>query len=353
MQADDIGSAEENREEFEGEFGQVLDLTMRLSGEYVDPVAQQAWVTWRDAERSLIWRAPSLSPEPAALYPSPGLPSMPTTIIAQVESSYEVRSVLHAAVMAPAPIRVWRSTAEDLEANHGPLLRSVGTLPVGSVEFVREAMRIVGIPEPEPLSYPPELEKYMGREFRQVTAGLARAGLKLGLGPGEVAGRFFVKPVRTKLFTGFVFDAARPALVGADDWMERSAFIALPDSELVWVSEIVDLVCEWRFYVSGRQILGQARYDPYGEDSAPAPDRQIVLSMVEDLHHNRPVAIDVGVTRQGKTIFIEGNDAWAIGLYDRALTHEQYTQFLFERWQQLHTADVNCHGDAPLSIEKQ
>lgn len=174
----------------------------------------------------------------------------------------------------------------------------------------------------------------MGRAFRQVTAGQARAGLNLGL--GEVEGRFFVKPVRTKLFTGFVFDGARPpAQINSNDWMERRAFMDLPADELVWVSEVVDLVCEWRFYVAGRKILGQARYDPDGEDGALAPDHGIVRSMAADLQLEHPVAIDVGVTRQGQTILIEVNDAWALGNYHQALTDRQYTEFLYARWQQL------------------
>lgn len=40
-------------------------------------------------------------------------------------------------------------------------------LPVGSVEFVRRAMVLAGVAEPENFSYPPQLRPYLHRRLEQ------------------------------------------------------------------------------------------------------------------------------------------------------------------------------------------
>jgi len=285
---------------------------------------------------------------------------MPHAVIAQDVSSVEVRAVVHAAMLSSTPVQVVSTGAAGIAGAHLELLRAPGTLAVGSVEFLRAAMLAAGVDEPAPMSYPVELKRSMGREIHQVTAGQARAGLDhwpwqpdgrgispdlqqpQGVAPANpgdrrsAPGAFFVKPVATKLFTGFVFDPAAPAAdLDEHDREQRQVFMDLPAGELVWVSPAVEFLCEWRIYVSAGAEIGRARYDADGEDDAPIPNSDEISAMINELSPVQPVALDVGVTSGGRTVLVEVNDAWAIGLYGKALTPARYTEFLFERWQKI------------------
>jgi hypothetical protein len=244
-------------------------------------------------------------------------------LILQAESSAEVRACLMAASLASPPIPVLRSSLANIK-DMGRLIAAGVGVPVGSVEFMRAAMAAAGISEPEPLSYPVELLRHCGREIK-----LRRAG--------EVIGTWFVKPVKTKLFTGFVFDTMTdPATLSEHDREQYDAFIALDPAEPVWISEVVKFQSEWRFYVEGRRVLGKARYDTDGADDAPAPDEETVARILADLPFVCPCAVDIGVLADGSTVLVEVNDAWAIGFYQDAMPAKDYMNFLVTRWEQIH-----------------
>ena len=240
-------------------------------------------------------------------------------VILQDQSSPEVRACLKAAVMGDERIAVLRSGIFDLHL-HEDLLRSGHALPVGSVEFVREAMSVAGVPEPAGLSYPSCLTRFLRRDVRQVRAG-------------SVLGRCFVKPLKTKLFTGFVFDILkRREDMDAFEREQYDAFMEVPDRDLVWCCDPVEFLSEWRYYVRGGQVIGEARYDAEGSEDAPKPDECVVREIVDGLPFLHPCAVDVGVLESGETALVEVNDAWAIGLYAGALGDKDYLEFLSERW---------------------
>jgi hypothetical protein len=247
-------------------------------------------------------------------------------VILQQEPSKETRAAMAGALMASQPTTVVRAALAELAE---PVLAAqlrAGAMPVGTVEFVREAMRVAGVTEPENLSYPPVLTNYLCRDVRESTAG-------------KVLGHWFVKPKATKAFTGFVFDTMSSRDdVHPDSRGDYDDFMALPADAPVFISEPVEFVCEWRYYVSGGRILGAARYDPEGADDAPVPDASVVgaaaLELASTLRHS--VAMDFGVLAGGETALIEVNDAWAVGLYDQALEPKAFVAFLWERWQGLH-----------------
>jgi hypothetical protein len=198
-----------------------------------------------------------------------------------------------------------------------------GAVPVGSVEFVRRAMELVGIYEPENISYPEHAQRFLRRSLRRTVAG-------------QVLGRWFVKPIITKAFTGFVFDSIadreRYDLAARDSF---DAFMAMPADAPVWIAEPVAFQSEWRYYVHRGQVVGSARYDPDGEEGAVAPDIGVVLECVRALHWDRPYALDMGVLTGGETALVEVNDFWAIGLYGRALTADKYLEMLCDRWAEM------------------
>ena len=235
----------------------------------------------------------------------------------------EERVARQVALLEDIPVR-----SASLEAIERYAARLAGgtCVPVGTVEFVRRAMALAGIAEPENLSYPPVLCRYLRREVERRAAA-------------AVLGRRFVKPVTTKAFTGFIFDSLDdPAHLPCHHRAQHNAFLALDPCAHVWVSEPVSWVSEVRYYVLEGEILGESRYDD-GPDDAPLPDRAIVQEMASCFSASRgaPVAfaLDVGVLEDGPTALVEVNDAWALGFYSGTLAPRQYVQMLWRRWQQL------------------
>jgi hypothetical protein len=211
-------------------------------------------------------------------------------------------------------------------ADHADLLRQGATLPIGTVEFIREAMALVGIAEPENLSYPDMLKPYLFRQVKRLEAG-------------RVIGHWFIKPTTTKAFTGFVCDTlGNPEHLNGYERIQYQAFLSLPPETPVWVSEPVTWLSEVRYYIIDGKVRGEGRYDD-APDDMPMPDRELVNQMAALMAaaENAPVAfsLDVGVLDSGQTALVECNDAWALGFYKGTLSRAAYIELLWRRWQQL------------------
>lgn len=243
-------------------------------------------------------------------------------LILQDIATTETRAALSGTMLLDHSVTVLRSSLAGLsDSRIKDVLQSGAGLPVGSVEFIREAMRLCGIDEPVNMSYPPVLTDYLCREVHRVSAG-------------QVLGTWFVKPCATKSFTGFVFNTlSDPDSLNEHDRIQYDVFMALPAEDPVWISEPVEFVCEWRYYVMDSKVIGSARYDPDGADEE-MPDQEIVASSVLAMGPGAYV-LDFGVLSTGETALVEANDAWAIGLYERALSPRDYLGFLGARWGEL------------------
>lgn len=248
------------------------------------------------------------------------MPNPPIALV-QAISSMETSAVRLACLMMDGA-RAINCAFENL-AQHEEGLRDGVVFPVGSVEFVRRAMELAGIAEPPNLSYPGGCERFLGRRLWQGRAA-------------DVATRQFVKPIATKAFTGFVFDPLAPDEQRCEhDREQLAAFKQLPADAMVWCSEVVRFVSEWRYYVLDGEIVGQARYDEFEDEDAPSPKTSVVNDCLRALGLDHPHALDFGVTHDGRTLLVEANDAWAIGLYQRAMPNDLYLRFLKTRWDDL------------------
>jgi hypothetical protein len=204
-------------------------------------------------------------------------------------------------------------------------------LVVGSMDFIRPALRQRGIAMPVIESYPPVLAGYLRRRVWQ-------ARLRDALSAARAGTRVFVKPSkRPKLFTGFVLDYSNERLAAG-----------APPSEPVWCGDVVNWASEWRAYV----VDGSVKYlSFYDGDRARIPDWETVISAVRAMTNDQgaPVsyAIDFGVFTTGETVLIEVNDAFAIGAYDN-VPGDLYLTMLKTRWDQLTKANhpEQLHGEA-------
>lgn len=72
----------------------------------------------------------------------------------------------------------------------------------------------------------------------------------------------------------------------------------------------------------------------YWGDPLMFPDSKVIQRAIKD-YTSAPDAygIDFGVTKDGRTLLIEVNDAWALGCY--GLESHLYAKFLLTRWTQL------------------
>lgn len=191
------------------------------------------------------------------------------------------------------------------------------TLVVGWVRVVLKALDQLGVSRPEPLDYPESLQAWFGRNIRLSTLGAVRESVS----GAHTERPFFLKPVEHKLFTGHLLERY-------SHFAETEDF---PATTMVWVSEPVDFVSEWRCFVSGGRLVGIKHYlgDPW-----VLPDKKSVIQMKYDFEQAPSAyALDVGITEDGRTLLVEVNDAFALGNY--ALSSLTYSEMLIDRWQEL------------------
>ncbi|MEA3086369.1 MAG: hypothetical protein QOC89_4066 [Paraburkholderia sp.] len=176
----------------------------------------------------------------------------------------EERIATQYAMTADVPIA---SVRLEALGDYAVALREGATVPVGTVEFVRKAMSLARIADPPNMTYPDCLLPYLYRRVARRRAG-------------SVLGRWFVKPVETKVFTGAVFDTlGNPDDLSFYDPAQYNAFLSLSPEIEVRIGEPVTWRSEVRYYVIDGEIRGEGRYDD-GPDDAPVPDGQTVSEMV-------------------------------------------------------------------------
>jgi hypothetical protein len=190
------------------------------------------------------------------------------------------------------------------------------TVTVGSVVFVRRALRTLGV-EPAPLDYPVRLTGYLGRKVWRTTWAEVRARVD------EPGRSVFVKPVeQDKAFSGYLVSSFRD-LIRTAKW---------PDAMRLWASEPVPFVSEWRFFVRGGRVVGVGHYkgDPFRY-----PDASVVRAALDDYAGDAPAAfgIDFGVVESGGTFLVEVNDGFSLGCL--GLGPLTYSGLLEDRWRQL------------------
>lgn len=217
------------------------------------------------------------------------------------------------------PIRY--SSFENL-AKLNPQEDKLKYVPVGSVEFIREYARVMGMFLPEGLDFfYEELKPFLKRP---VIAGTY----------SEAQDEEFVKPRGgVKLFTGGI---------------KRRLEERVEENTPVWISPAVPFGAEFRYYIfsyaNGGKILGWSRYDNL---IGPAPDPDVglvesIMEVIEECGAPNGYSIDIGWrTDIEKYCLVEINDGWALGYYGNTdfqsnpPSYKDYSELLIARWGQI------------------
>ncbi|AOY97824.1 hypothetical protein BKK79_36850 (plasmid) [Cupriavidus sp. USMAA2-4] len=215
-------------------------------------------------------------------------------------------------------IAVVRGSASQVERKR--VVLGDGVVAVGSVAFVKHALRQIGKDLPAYTPYPAQLADLLYRQVRKLSSlNEARELLASGRRP-------FIKPADgLKRFTGFVAEFE-------DDFR----FNGISGKKPVWISDPVRFVSEWRGYVAEGEVL-DVRFADNGGDRSAQPDHIVIGNAVRALGRAGVApagyVIDFGVLESGDTALIEMNDGFAFGAYD-GVSAETYWNVTVSRWQE-------------------
>lgn len=167
---------------------------------------------------------------------------------------------------------------------------------LGSVEFIEKY-----IGEREPDYYPKFLRRYMRRDIM----GYVRGDLE-----------FFAKPSKYKRFEAGIFKAK--------DIEHLRASV---------ITEVVNFVDEWRYYVSNGRVLTSWWYQGSDETCEKNPRGPNID------HIKFPKgfcgAVDFGMLDTGELALVESHHPYAIGWYGDGDDILNYVKFLIEGWEYL------------------
>lgn len=212
----------------------------------------------------------------------------------------------------------WRyMTYEEVESGKYDLTIP-NNLYVGSVEFMTEVFNKVNIGLDDI-----RLPKNSNRKSEITTLGEVRKSVQSGT-------PLFVKPLQTKLFTGFVMDK-----------LSIRSISNIGDNVEVRVYQPFeyDIISEWRVYVDTELSTENSIHysikgiKNYAGDEFIIPSKAWITNIIlENIVDGFPTqyTIDVGILGNGNTVVIEFNDMWAIGNY--GLDNYTYFHLLRKRY---------------------
>lgn len=142
---------------------------------------------------------------------------------------------------------------------------------------------------------------------------------------------YFVKPVKDKVFTGHTIRSIAD-LMGCGNHSE--------DYEVL-VSEPLEIMAEWRVFIRYDKILDVRPYGVIMDSSRKSYyyhyDPEILDQMLSSFTKwdERPMgcSMDICCTKDGRTLLVEMNDAYALGCY--GLNSVLYAKLISARWSQL------------------
>lgn len=174
--------------------------------------------------------------------------------------------------------------------------------------------------------YPEVLKPFLGRRiWRDTINSINTSPEKWGI---------FVKPLEEKAFTGKIINGTRD-LIGCGN--------SIRDYE-VYCSEVVNIKREWRGFILYDKLIDLR---PYSGDWHYNYDATVIDRVLDTFRtwKDRPMAcsLDFAVVKKVlgyETIFLEANDAYALGNY--GLIPLEYAKMISARWSQLLDRKDEC-----------
>lgn len=173
--------------------------------------------------------------------------------------------------------------------------------------------------------YPEEMQQFLGRKIWEDTIeSISHDESKWSAG-------WFVKPKKSKAFTGKVIRSIAD-LMGCGSHGENYEVLCC---------EPLDIVAEWRGFIMYDRLIDLRPYGLLLDRANEAWKYHYDTKVVEDMMkafvewEDRPMAcsMDVCVTRDGRTLLVEFNDAYALGNY--GFPNLYYAKLISARWSQL------------------
>lgn len=202
-----------------------------------------------------------------------------------------------------------------------------GDIVLDGIDQVEYCLAKFGI-VPENIDYPEVLQPYMGRRIWTDTINHINCTPELW--------GCFVKPVKDKVFTGRVINSPKD-LIGCGKYDENYEVLC---------TDVVDFVFECRGFIYYDKMIDLR---PYKGDwkNMKLLDTNLIDQAVKDFStwDKRPNAcsLDWGVTKDGRTLFVEKNSAYALGCY--GLYQLQYAKMIAACISQLSGTIDECKFD--------
>jgi hypothetical protein len=197
----------------------------------------------------------------------------------------------------------------------------INTVVIGCVEDTEQYFRALGVEPPKALNVPEWMRHLTNRTY---TVMKIEEFLENDMCP------VFIKPVELKVFAGGVIQSDKnKALVLKD----------VPAGTDVVVSEVMDIVNEYRVFVLNGEVIGVKQYNQVNSfrDWFTFPSPHYVMNCLStmNLSGQAPAAysLDIAVLKDGRSELIEVQDGWSIGSY--GLDGTDYKRFLMARWAEI------------------
>ena len=241
------------------------------------------------------------------------------SILLQAPETPEGFSAAAAVRQHRLPVQVIRARPDELAA-HARALRTGGCLPVGTPAFMRLAIQLAHLPEPDWTCWPSRLVAYMLSQPKRVTAASAL----------RMRRPLVVHPLATDQFKPFLLaDSVRN--MSPDDLEHLRRLRQLPANEPVRVSPALELAAEWRYYVLHGEVVGSAPCSPTKPESA-CPALEDVSAIVAAIPDDAAYAVDVGLLRDGGSTLLRVHDPLRVELIPLGSDRPSPLSFLRMQW---------------------
>lgn len=213
------------------------------------------------------------------------------------------------------PILIWMTSMISSKKND---------IVIDYIQQSKEVFKKFGMDSKELPDYPEVLQPFYGRKiWTDSIRSFGADDTKWNAG-------YFIKPKENKAFTGHVIHSLKDL---------QGCGYTTDDFE-IYVSEPLDIAAEWRCFICRDKLLG---IRPYGQLNTEEPgyyhvyDPEVLKKLLAAYKtwQQRPAAcsIDICVTKDGRTLVVEMNDAYSLASY--GLESYLYARLLSTRWAEI------------------